>query len=1005
MERCSCLICDVGTVKEFDGFQKLKRVTSDAKLFPSGGRLGICDTCSTVQKFADKKWLSEIDEIYKDYSTFSVEGFIDQQVYDDRHQKLRPRCELILERLSEVVDIKKGSKWLDYGCGRGAMLNAASKFDPQLFGYDLNDSHKEYLGSIENFQKLYSDLDKIPDGTFDFISMIHSIEHFVDPIKDLKAAVRKLKPDGYLFIQVNDTRLNPFEVLVADHLTHFEPATLSNMVKKQGVVIELLHNDFIGKEISLLASKKGQPVITDPEPATHGEVNIQLQIDWLKSLSDLANDLTERPKFGLFGSSIAATWLYGETSGKISYFVDEDESRIGEKHLGLPIVSPQSLGSDNVVLLGLIPSVADSISLKFTDLEVNLVDPPPIPKIQRPLKPFFSCFVWGKDYIDVFCDLVLPMQLSEDNIPAVVQKTDAKYVIFTKSEDFKYLSEKTRIQYLASLLPFEILIFEETSSEKDKYGLISKLQCISMNLAKSEGYDCLFPFYADVLCSNGSINFSYDRLSEGSGAVVSLGPQTILEQIKPRLITEKNQKGPNVLQVSSRDLVKHTFDSLHPFHAPSFWEKENFTTVPSMMFWRAPNNGVIAHGFHLHPIAFLIPESPNLLRPFHGTIDEHFMPTMFSSSEEVFICEDSDDVFMCSVESLDELLIRGKSVSGSPTVAKVARYAERHTFALQREMVTVPLLIHENDIDHSEWAPYLQKSRDIISRILTRLSIPDSVLELEDKEAFDGRAYHKTQLELIEAKQLSLEDEFNISIYSRQENKGTSSNNQSLLNDVIQKIDDKMLDEAFGKQDFVEDKTRNIQDPTEVLAVRDAIKNLEEKKLKESFGKAAATAKASATALLAKEFLDEISKKTVGVAERNAAREAVKNLQAKLLKDAFTKAEINTIPSVNLNAGPTLKERMANLYSGHYSMSLLFLHLLFRLMLFVVPITFRTRLRQTLSEDGTPLGKNFISLSIGKFISPIIKFTRNHHREHQELFRFRVNSLLRHFIKRMARIS
>ena len=213
-----------------------------------------------------------------------------------------------------------------------------------------------------------------------------------------------------------------------------------------------------------------------------------------------------------------------------------------------------------------------------------------------------------------------------------------------------------------------------------------------------------------------------------------------------------------------------------------------------------------------------------------------------------------------------------------------------------------------------------------------------------------------------------------------------------------------MLDEVFGKQDLVEDKTRNIKNPTEVSAVRDAIKNLEGKTLEECFGKAATT-ELLATELLAREFLDEISKNSVGVAERNAAREAVKNLQAKLLKDAFTKAEINTIPSVNINAGPTLKERMANLYSGHYSMSLLFLHLLFRLMLFVVPITFRTRLRQTLSEDGTPLGKNFISLSIGKFISPIIKFTRNHHREHRELFRFRVNSLLRHFIKRMARIS
>ena len=140
MEQGQCIICDVGKVIKFDGFEKLQRITSDSKLFSAGGSLGVCDTCFTVQKFADEKWLSEINEIYREYRTFSVEGFVDQLVYDDRHQEMRPRCRLILERLFEIIDIQQESKWLDYGCGRGAMLEAASKYGSELFGYDLDDS-------------------------------------------------------------------------------------------------------------------------------------------------------------------------------------------------------------------------------------------------------------------------------------------------------------------------------------------------------------------------------------------------------------------------------------------------------------------------------------------------------------------------------------------------------------------------------------------------------------------------------------------------------------------------------------------------------------------------------------------------------------------------------------------------------------------------------------------------------------------------------------------------
>ena len=61
--------------------------------------------------------------------------------------------------------------------------------------------------------------------------------------------------------------------------------------------------------------------------------------------------------------------------------------------------------------------------------------------------------------------------------------------------------------------------------------------------------------------------------------------------------SKKYHDGAFSIKISSRELVKLTFQNLHPFHAPSFWEKNNFTTTPSMIFFRGKKDNVLAHGF------------------------------------------------------------------------------------------------------------------------------------------------------------------------------------------------------------------------------------------------------------------------------------------------------------------------------------------------------------------------------------------------------------------------
>ena len=206
-------------------------------------------------KISDDKWIKEINIIYKNYDTFSLPGFNDQVVMDAHTNKLEPRCKILLSNLKNFIKINKNDLCLDYGCGRGAMLNAISNVCDNLFGFDHDDTHEGYLSKIKNFKSLYTSRSAIPKQNFNLITMVHSFEHFVNPFDDLIFASELLKDEGFLFIQVNDTRLNPFEVLVADHLTHFEPGTLSKMIEKAGFKVVSVDNNWVTKEISMLAKK------------------------------------------------------------------------------------------------------------------------------------------------------------------------------------------------------------------------------------------------------------------------------------------------------------------------------------------------------------------------------------------------------------------------------------------------------------------------------------------------------------------------------------------------------------------------------------------------------------------------------------------------------------------------------------------------------------------------------------------------------------------------------
>jgi len=379
-----CQICEKESLRQFENFSELIRITSDCRPYKKGGTLTICEDCGAIQKINTPTWRVELEEIYGKYFAYHQSGGQEQKVFDSKLGSTHSRSEVIVDRLKTYLQLGKRCQLIDIGCGSGLTLTAFGKHFPEwvLNGFEIGDKHLLALKKIKNFDSLYSgDLEKI-NAHFDLVTMIHSLEHFVEPKKTLKEISKKIS-SKYLFIEVCNIEENPFDILVADHLMHFSPNSLENLIKTSGFSTVTVNTNWIHKEISMLC-QVASPDVKSIQPDYKMQINpakvyekILAYVEWLKRLRKSAVDLIDHHgSIGIFGSSIGATWLASQLTSKISFFVDEDSSRVGRKHLNIPIISPQSVPNDSTVLIPLPPHIADAIFVRLNHEVGNYVLPP-----------------------------------------------------------------------------------------------------------------------------------------------------------------------------------------------------------------------------------------------------------------------------------------------------------------------------------------------------------------------------------------------------------------------------------------------------------------------------------------------------------------------------------------------------------------------------------------------------------------------------------------------------
>ena len=349
-------------------------ITSDCNFTKMRPQHLICCDCGLIQKRVDDDYLQCTKNLYENYKIYE-QGDNEEQLIFDKKGKSKTRSEVLFENLKLHCRIKNEGNLAEIGCGFGKFLRVFNKNFPhwQLEGYDLGDQYSSQINAIDNatyLQKTFKPCDK----KYDLIVGIHLLEHLRNPLELLTNCRDSLEDDGKIFMQFPNIKTSTFDLIIADHISHFSVNNVHNMALNTGLHIETISENIISKEIFCIFSKSTKnPHTSDRSIQNQNPKHAFDQINLLKSFETLC--LEQKFPIKVFGSSIGASWLASYLKENLSTFIDEDISRVGNNHLGIKILPATSLIRNDKLLLPFPLEIANLISLRFADIGIEYIHP------------------------------------------------------------------------------------------------------------------------------------------------------------------------------------------------------------------------------------------------------------------------------------------------------------------------------------------------------------------------------------------------------------------------------------------------------------------------------------------------------------------------------------------------------------------------------------------------------------------------------------------------------
>lgn len=245
----------------------------------------LCQNCQTLFLFPSPT-VKKINNYYQ--KIFQYKAGLSEE------KRIRQRAKIILKNLIKLYP--NGKSLLDVGSGFGYFLEEAKKNKFQILGLEPSKelfSKNRFSKNIKNmtFEDYFKSNNK---KKFDFIILIHVIEHLNNPKQIIQSAIKLLNSNGILYIETPNlnsylfwTEKESYTFLTpSDHLWIFSKKSLETMLR----------------DISLIKIAKTS-TYTHPEHLM-GIIKRKFQIN-TKTQNPKKQNISKKLRYSLFDKTLA----------------------------------------------------------------------------------------------------------------------------------------------------------------------------------------------------------------------------------------------------------------------------------------------------------------------------------------------------------------------------------------------------------------------------------------------------------------------------------------------------------------------------------------------------------------------------------------------------------------------------------------------------------------------------------------------------------------------------
>jgi len=210
-----------------------------------GMNLVKCEDCSFIY-LKDLPDESVLYEGYHEWTGFQIENYSAQS----SDSNLKALWHINQQRIEVLKQRLYNGSLLDIGCGSGGFMLSAKEAGFEVTGIDVSEKAVEFISDELNLNASNEAVQDLEES-FDVITLWHVLEHFIDPVSELKKIHERLNTDGVLFGEVPNWKSIKFQLSGKRweggnhplyHRSFFTPQTLKNSLKEAGFSkVNLIH--------------------------------------------------------------------------------------------------------------------------------------------------------------------------------------------------------------------------------------------------------------------------------------------------------------------------------------------------------------------------------------------------------------------------------------------------------------------------------------------------------------------------------------------------------------------------------------------------------------------------------------------------------------------------------------------------------------------------------------------------------------------------------------------